>query len=113
ISNTLTDDNGRFKLKYSPSDFGIGYLMTPENYPFIVVLSGENAVIEGNLLSQVETIRVAHGQENQWFEQYALEHSRRDQALSVWLYLEKIYVLDTLFSVHSKPIEAIQDEKQR
>ena len=32
--------------------------------------------------------------ENKWFEQYAQEHPRREQALSAWVYLEKIYKLD-------------------
>ncbi|MDP4826065.1 MAG: hypothetical protein NWR73_00145, partial [Flavobacteriales bacterium] len=113
ISNTVTDNRGSFKLNYTASDFGIGYLLSSDNSPLFVVLTGENIELEGNALKQIETIRITHGQENQWFEQYAYEHSRREQALSGWLYLEKIYEIDTVLSQHSKPKEAIQAEKQR
>ena len=51
--------------------------------------------------------------ENLWFEQYAKEHPRREQALSAWIYLEKIYTLDTLFSIQNTPYKAIQGEKLR
>jgi hypothetical protein len=38
------------------------------------------------------------GYENQAFEKYAQEQPRREQALSAWIYLEKIYALDSLFA---------------
>jgi hypothetical protein len=37
------------------------------------------------------------------FSLYAAEHPRREQALSAWKYLEKIYQLDSLFSVQQLP----------
>jgi peroxiredoxin len=58
-------------------------------------------------------MRIAKGKENQYFEQYAKEQPRRDQAMSAWMYLEKIYTQDGLFSVQEKPTQAIQAEKQR
>jgi thiol-disulfide isomerase/thioredoxin len=48
-----------------------------------------------------------------YFEQYAKEHPKREQALSAWGYLEKIYTLDSLFSSQKIPSQAIQDEKYR
>ena len=42
---------------------------------------------------------------------YAKEHPKREQALSAWLYLEKMYFNDSLFKVQKKPIEAIELEK--
>ena len=60
-----------------------------------------------------ETIKIIKGQENLFFEQYAKEHPRREQALSAWGYLEKIYTLDSLFSSQKIPSQAIQEEKQR
>ncbi|MCR9181686.1 MAG: TlpA family protein disulfide reductase [Flavobacteriaceae bacterium] len=113
ISNARIDEKGSFKLFYSKADYGVGYLMSADEKPLFVILSGENVEIVGDALSYSETIKVTKGQENQWFEQYAQEHPRREQALSAWIYLEKIYSLDSLFAVQATPSKAIQEEKQR
>ena len=113
ISEISTDGNGNFKLTYSKSDYGIGYLIAEENKPLFVILTGEDIEITGKSLGLTETIKIKKGQENQWFEQYAKEHPMREQALSAWIYLEKIYTSDSLFSLQQKPINAILEEKQR
>lgn len=113
ISETSTDGNGNFKLTYSKSDYGVGYLITEENKPLLVILSGEDIEVKGESLGLNETIKIKKGQENQWFEQYAKEYPKREQALSAWNYLEKIYTSDSLFSLQQKPINAILEEKQR
>ena len=113
ISETPTDGNGNFKLTYSKLDYGIGYLIAEENKPLLVILNGEDIEITGKLLELTETIKIKKGQENQWFEQYAKEYPKREQALSAWNYLEKIYTSDSLFSLQQKPINAILEEKQR
>jgi thiol-disulfide isomerase/thioredoxin len=113
ISSTTIDENGNFKLSYSKADYGVGYLMSADEKPLFVILSGEDIEIVGEALSYTETIKITKGKENQWFEQYAKEHPRREQALSAWVYLEKIYTLDSLFSVQTTPVQAIQKEKQR
>jgi thiol-disulfide isomerase/thioredoxin len=113
ISSATIDAHGNFKLTYSKEDYGVGYLISSEEKPFIVILSGEDIKIEGETLSALETIRVKKGQENQWFEQYAKEQPKREQALSAWDYLEKIYSQDPMFSDHLNPKKAIQAEKQR
>ena len=102
-----------FELSYSPNDKGVGYLISNSEKPLFVILSGEEIEIVGEALSYTETIKITKGQENQWFEQYAKEHPRREQALSAWIYLEKIYMLDSLFMVQKTPYQAIQIEKQR
>ena len=113
ISETKIDHEGNFTLKYTANDYGVGYLMASDNKPLYVILSGENIEVIGEALSYVETIKIIKGKENQWFEQYAKEHPKREQALSAWNYLEKIYTLDSLFSVQKTPVQAIQKEKQR
>jgi thiol-disulfide isomerase/thioredoxin/ribosomal protein S4 len=113
ISNTLIDEKGNFKLTYSFSDYGIGYLMSSDNKPIFIMLNGEDIEISGESLSITETIKIKKGRENQLFEQYAKEHPKREQALSAWIYLEKIYTLDSLFTKHLKTTKAIQQEKQR
>lgn len=113
ISETSTDANGNFKLTYPKSDYGVGYLISEENKPLFVILSGENIEITGESLNLTETIKIKKGQENLCFKQYAKDHPRREQALSAWGYLEKIYASDTLFSVQKAPVKTIQEEKLR
>ncbi len=113
ISLSTIDEKDNFKLSYSKADYGVGYLLSADEKPLFVVLSGEDIEIIGEALSYTETIKITKGQENKWFEQYAIEHPRREQALSAWVYLEKIYSLDPLFAVHQQPSKNIQSEKQR
>jgi thiol-disulfide isomerase/thioredoxin len=113
ISKASTDEKGTFTLSYSKSDYGVGYLISEENKPLFVILSGENIEITGVSLDLNETIKIKKGLENLCFEQYAKEHPKREQATSAWTYLEKIYTLDTLFAVQKALAQAIQDEKIR
>jgi thiol-disulfide isomerase/thioredoxin len=113
ISSNRLDSDGNFALSYSMSDYGIGYLVSADNKPFLVVLSGEDIELKGEALSLPETIKFSKGIENILFEKYANEHPKREQALSAWNYLEKFYTLDPLFSSQEKPRESIQLEKNR
>jgi thiol-disulfide isomerase/thioredoxin len=113
ISSTTIDPDGNFKLSYTKTDYGVGYLISADDKPLFVILSGEAIEFVGEALSYVETLKITKGIENQLFEQYAKEHPRREQALSAWDYLEKIYTLDPLFSVQQTPANNIQAEKLR
>jgi thiol-disulfide isomerase/thioredoxin len=113
ISSTTIDEQGNFKLAYAEADRGVGYLISADEKPLFVILSGEDIELQGEALSQVETLRITKEQENQWFAQYAQEHPKREQALSAWVYLERIYRSDALFLVHERPAKAIEAEKQR
>lgn len=113
ISNTLIDGNGNFSLTYSDADFGMGYLISIDEKPLFIILSGEEIEIVGESLQATESIKVIKGQENQWFEQYAQEQPKREQALSAWTYLNQIYTLDSLFLTQKLLREAIINEKQR
>ena len=113
ISTATIDAKGNFQLNYSKSDYGVGYLMSADEKALFLILSGEDIEIQGEALSYTETIKVVKGQENKWFEQYAKEHPRREQALSAWIYLEKIYLLDPLFAAQKTPNQSIQNEKNR
>jgi thiol-disulfide isomerase/thioredoxin len=113
ISSSNVDEKGSFKLTYAKSDYGVGYLIAEDKKPLFVILSGEDIEIVGDALSSVETIRIIKGNENLFFERYAKEHPRREQALSAWIYLEQMYVTDSLFLIQKTPSKAIQLEKQR
>lgn len=105
--------DGRFSLRYTETDYGVGYLISADDKPYIIILSGEDIKISGEALSMPESIRIIHGQENHWFEQYAREQPRRELALSAWTYLDRTYANDSLFAIHAAPRTAIRDEKQR
>ncbi len=113
ISTAKVAEDGSFSLAYSKQDYGMGYLMSVDNKPFFVVLSGEDMVLEGEVFSNPESVKVLQGKENKLFGQYASEHPRREQVLSAWVYLEKIYILDSLFSVQAEPRTSIEKEKLR
>jgi len=74
ISFTAIDEKGNFKLTYSKVDYGVGYLVSADEKPLFVILSGEDIELVGEVLSNPESIKIIKGKENQWFEQYAKEH---------------------------------------
>lgn len=113
ISVSTIDEKGNFKLNYTSSDYGVGYLLSGNDKPMFVILSGEDTEVLGETLTNTEKIKINKGQQNQWFVQYAQEHPKREQALSAWGFLEKIYTVDSLFSAQKTPKKAIQLEKIR
>lgn len=113
IAKTTINDFGEFFLSYSHSDMGIGYLRTIDTKPMVVILSGTNTEIRGTSLENTEGLEIIKGQENKWFQQYAVEHPTREQALSAWTYLEKLYSTDSLFISKQTTREMILAEKER
>ncbi len=114
ISSVQIDAKGNFVLNYSKSDYGVGYLKSADDKPYFFVLDkDEHIEIKGQSLMDKEQIRVLKGAQNQAFSVYASEHPRREQALSAWGYLEKIYLYDTLFSIQKTPKKSIEAEVLR
>jgi hypothetical protein len=113
IDSVKANEKGDFILSLSKEDYGMGYLSAADNKPFFIVLEGENIKVKGKSFIIAESIEIIEGKENQLFGQYASEHPRREQALSAWVYLEKIYAKDSLFAVQEVPKQAIANEKQR
>ncbi len=73
----------------------------------------EDIELKGEVLSAPESIVTIAGKENKLFVQYAVEHPKREQALSAWVYLRKIYRADSLFAKQKYPQQAIETEMQR
>jgi len=59
--------------------------------PLIVILSEDTVEVIGQTTSSLETIKIVRGRENQAFERYAQECPKREQALSAWRYLNRMY----------------------
>lgn len=113
IAATTIDEQGGFKLAYTASDYGVGYLISSDNQPLFVILSGEEVVLQGETLGSRASLRILQGPQNISFEQYAATYPRRAQALTAWTFLEKLYASDSLFAVQTVPAKAIQVEKER
>lgn len=106
--------NGVIKFTFNTDKPSIGYLITAENKPYFLILDKNETIrMQGEHLSYPESITMLEGKQNKAFTTYASEHPRREQALSAWGYLEKIYVYDSLFAVQQVPATAIQTEKKR
>jgi peroxiredoxin len=113
VDSDTTDASGNFSFHYSTTDKGVGFIQSVDKKTVFVLLTGEDIELEGAAPSQIETVHMLKGEENQWFEQYAAEQPRREQALSAWSYLESSYKTDPLFSTQKKPNQAIQEEQKR
>jgi len=113
IDSIRANEKGEFKLAYSETDYGMGYLSAQDNKPFFIVLSIEDIKLIGETFILPNAIKILGGKQNQIFAQYATEHPRREQALSAWEYLGKIYAKDSLFAVQEVPTQAIANEKHR
>lgn len=113
ISKGSANEKGYFELNYKVSDFGIGYLIPEGKQPFLLILNGEDVELEGKFFQNTENIFITKGFENMALEKYASDQPKREQALSAWSYLEKIYLNESLFSILEKPKKAILEEKIR
>jgi len=118
IDSIQVNEKGEFNLKFSKNDFGMAYLLSADNKSFVVILSGEkekgeSLELKGESMAIPESIDIVEGNENKLFGQYAYEHPRREQTLSAWDYLTKIYSKDSLFVIQEIPKQAIETEKQR
>jgi thiol-disulfide isomerase/thioredoxin len=113
IDSSKVSELGVFTLKYTDKNQGMGYLAAADNKAYFVVLANENIQLKGEVFSAAESIVSLSGKENRWFVQYAIEHPKREQALSAWVYLRKIYQADSLFAIQKQSQQAIETEMLR
>jgi thiol-disulfide isomerase/thioredoxin len=111
IDSVFVGANGNFSFNFPTEKPGIGYLITEENKPYFLILDkGEQISLKGEYLSIPEAIKVLSGKQNQAFSQYALEHPKREQTLSAWRYLDRIYTYDSLFLTDKKTKKIITNQ---
>lgn len=97
IDSAIVSEQGDFKLHYTKKDYGMAYITGPENKPYILVLEKDNIELKGDDIGNSESITILNGPENKVFVRYAKDHATREQALSAWSYLKKMYESDSLF----------------
>jgi thiol-disulfide isomerase/thioredoxin len=113
IGRAQIDEKGNFTIPFSKEHYGVAYLISNDNKPFFIILQNEDIEIIGESLYQKESIKVLKSTENKSFGQYAIDHPKREQAITAWDYLEKFYKNDSLFQNQKIPLQAIQNEKSR
>jgi hypothetical protein len=97
IDSSVVNVEGNFELHYSDANLGMGYLVSSEGNPYMVVLEKGKVQLTGQTPADAATIVINSGEQNKLFVKYALAHAKREQALSAWGYLKNLYELDTLF----------------
>lgn len=114
IDSTQANEKGSFNLSFSKQDYGMGYLLAEDGNALLVILAGnEKLILKGETPAFSTTTVFLSGKQNRLFQQYASEHSRREESLSAWDYLAEIYNKDSLFIFHEVPKQIIENEKQR
>ena len=113
IDSTVVNANGNFELHYSDAYLGMGYLLTSENKPYMLVLEKGKVQLTGQTPTDATSIIINSGEQNKLFVQYTLEHSKREQALSAWVYLKNLYGSDTFFKNQAISKLAITNELER
>ena len=113
IDSAAVDAQGNFELHYSDANLGMGYILTNENKPYMVVLEKNKVQLTGQTPADASTIVINNGEQNKIFVQYSLEHSTREQALSAWVYLKKLYGSNTFFKNQAISKLAITNEIDR
>lgn len=113
LATTQIDAQGNFTLSYTQKEQGLGFLISADNKPFFVLLTGEDIVIKGNSLIEIDSLKVLKGIQNQQFEKFATEQPIREQAMNAWLYLKKMYQKESLFTVQKVSKQAISNEITR
>ena len=97
IDSSRLDAQGNFELRYTDANLGMGYLLTSDDSPYMVVLEKGKVQLSGQTPADASSVVVNSGEQNKLFVQYSIEHSKREQALSAWGYLKNLYGSDTLF----------------
>ena len=113
VDSTRIQENGAFQLSYKKEDYGMGFLQVPNQKTFQLALCGEHIKLRIVTPDATETIQVDNGEENKRLGTYLTEHARREQALSAWTYLYRIYSLDKLFTPQADAVKSILKEKKR
>jgi peroxiredoxin len=113
IDSSQVDLQGNFELCYPDVSLGMGYLLTSENKPYMLVLEKGNVQLTGRTPADASTIMIETGDQNKLFVQYALAHGKREQALSTWRYLKNLYESDTLFKNQIDSKSSISSEIEK
>ena len=112
LAKTQIDSIGNFTLDYSKHYTGMAMLKTQDKNDLTLLLDGNPLSLQGTHITEVNHLEQSEGQ-NKTFYAFALSHSDRNNALSAWNYLDKLYGKSKIFDEQIKIKKAIAKEIHR
>ena len=113
LAQTTIDGVGNFALTDTTQYKGMGYLETPDKSQLLMVVNEPNITIKGTSLKEPDSIKFKNSIENKIFNQYALEHNQRENALAGWKHILPQYQKIALFNKQKEALKTIQKEIER
>lgn len=113
LATDTIDANGNFTLNYPKEYKGMGVLKTQDNSSLVLMLTEPNIVLNGNHLTEPDSLQFANSSANANFINYAKHQGLYKQALSAWSYLQQLYNKEMLFNKQKQAIKRIKKEQTR
>jgi thiol-disulfide isomerase/thioredoxin len=112
IDSTQTNAKGEFTLRFTAKNYGVAVLNSKGLQANILLLAPENIAVQLVDDAEVTMLKITQGKQNLLLQQYILEQPKRQQALSAWDFLQRLYATDSLFITDTPSFLAIQQAKQ-
>lgn len=92
FATTTVDCNGDFSFKYPDNYIGVGLLRFNNSKGLAVILNQKkNFTVKGSYVFDVDSLSCYNNSETNTLYTYYKEQNSREEALSVWCYLRKVY----------------------
>lgn len=113
LAQTKLDNDGNFSFTDITSYKGMGYLETSDNSQLFMVINEPNITVKGIHLKNPDSVQFINSTENKIFNQYAVEHNQRENALAGWKHILPQYQEVDLFKKQKEALKMIQKEIER
>lgn len=113
LGSTSIDSMGGFTINYDVNYKGMGYLETSDKSQLFIVLNEKQIIVKGTHLKEPDSTRYIKSFENLIFNQYAVEHNQRENALAGWKHVLPQYQTTILLNSQKEVLTTIQNEIER
>lgn len=117
VGKVILGASGQFTIPYNQPQYGIGVLSASPQAQLLVLLNGENILVNGKNLDDISQIKVTNAAENQLYAQYNYEQGWRDKAVDAWAVLDDMYFKVAFFGSNTEDLSPAQqliiDELER
>lgn len=83
--------NGNFMLVFHDDYKGMGFLNIHDSIKYFLVLNEKEINVFGEYHNGALSLNFINSNENRIFQDYAIQHNQRENALSAWKYLRQLY----------------------
>jgi len=112
IAHATISNSGDFTLHFGQQDYGIAYLTSIDNKTLVLILADEKIILTAEDYYP-ESVVISQGNQNLILQQYAKEYPVRDNALSAWAFLDRMYKNTSIVKTQKKSINSILKEKNK